>query len=421
VSASLPEDALAELLERARSIGERHRERYPGDPSNRQPLHTFYVPADRFSERTTADAGAEGLHLLETHAPDAASFETAFSIDPTVAARVRERVVAKLRREPVEDVRVDFEDGYGVRADAEEDEHATRAARSIVDAHAAGALPRSYGLRVKSFADGLERRSVRTLDVFLTALVELAGALPEGFVVTFPKVVAWEHVGVFVEVLERLEGALELREGSLRFEVQVETPQSVVDHGGTFAARRLVQAGGPRLAAMHFGVFDYTASLGLMPWEQRLDHPANDFARRALQVSLAGSGVRVSDGSTNVVPASDRTEDVHMAWRLHAEHVRHSLGSGFYQGWDLHPAHLVSRYAAVYGWLLPHLDAALARIRSWREQATTSGVLDEPATVSSLLRYVRFAVASAAVDEAEIRSGTGLRHEDLFGDGQGDR
>jgi hypothetical protein len=176
-----------------------------------------------------------------------------------------------------------------------------------------------------------------------------------------------------------------------------------------------VDAADGRLTAMHVGVFDYTGSLGLMPWEQRLDHASLDVARSLLQVALAGTGVRISDGSSIVVPASDRTEAVHAAWRVHADHVRHSLGHGFYQGWDLHPAHLVSRYAAVYGWLLPHLDDAASRVRAWREGAAAKGVLDEPATVTSLLRFLRFAVSSGAVDEAEGVEATGLARDELLG------
>jgi hypothetical protein len=118
------------------------------------------------------------------------------------------------------------------------------------------------------------------------------------------------------------------------------------------------------------------------------------------------------------VPASDRTEDVHATWRVHADHVRHSLRHGFYQGWDLHPAHLVSRYAAVYGWLLPHLDDAVPRVRAWREGAAAEGVLDEPATVASLLRYLRLAVSSGAVDEAEVLETTGLARNELLGSGR---
>jgi citrate lyase beta subunit len=412
VSRSLPDDAIGDLLARA---GEVAAAAMPAEGDGRQPLQTLYVPADRFSERTTSGFGDEARRLLDAHAPDAEAFATAFEIDPAVAATARERVVSKLRREPVEDVRIDFEDGYGVRPDDEEDRHAVDAARAIGAAIEAGSAPASFGLRVKSFADGTQGRSVRTLDVFLSALGGSAGRLPDGLAITFPKVVAPEHVALFAESLARLERALGLPEGVLRFEVQVETPRSVVDSSGAVAAPAIVDAAGGRLTAMHFGVFDYTASLGLMPWEQRLDHPANDFARRAVQVALAGTGVRLSDGSTNVVPASDRTEDVHAAWRVHAGHVRHSLASGIYQGWDLHPAHLVSRYAAVYGWLLPRLDDAVGRVRAWRDRDAAAGVLDEPATVASLLRYLRFAVRSGAMEEADVPIRADLTGPDLSG------
>jgi citrate lyase beta subunit len=416
VSRSLPDDAWLDLLERARRAAAEHRRRFPGDPGAGQPLETLYVPADRVTATTTVEFGAEALRLLDEHAPDAASFESAFGVDEGVAERSRARVRAKLERAPVEDLRVDFEDGYGARPD-EEDRHAEAAARAVRAARTDGIAPPSFGLRVKSFADGAEARSLRTLDTFLTTLTAEAAGLPDGFVVTFPKVTTAEHVATFAEALERLELGLGLAERSLRFEVQVETPRSVIGPDGWVAAPGILLAAGGRLTAMHFGVFDYTASLGLMPWEQRLDHPANDFGRHALQVALAGTGVRISDGSSNVAPATDRTDDVHAAWRVHADLVRHSLRHGFYQGWDLHPAHLVSRYAAVYGWLLPHLDDAVTRVRAWREGAAAEGVLDEPATVASLLRYLRFAVSSGAVDEAEVLETTGLARNELLGSG----
>ena len=381
-----------------------------------QPLQTLYVPADRVTATTTIEFGAEALRLLDEHAPDAASFESAFGVDAAVAERTRVRVRAKLEREPVEDLRVDFEDGYGARPDDEEDRHAEATARAVRAARADETAPPSFGLRVKSFADGAEGRSLRTLDTFLTTLTERA-ALPDGFVVTFPKVTTAEQVAAFAAALERLEAGLGLAERSLRFEVQVETPRSVIGPHGSVAAPAILEAAGGRLRAMHFGVFDYTSALGLMPWEQRLDHPANDFARHALQVALAGTGVWISDGSSNVVPASDSTEDVHAAWGVHADHVRHSLRHGFYQGWDLHPAHLASRYAAVYGWLLPHLDDAASRVRAWRRRVEVHGVLDEPATVASLLRYLRFAVSSGAVDEAEVLEITGFARDELLGSG----
>ena len=417
MSRSIPDDGWLDLLERAGAAEAKHRRRFPGDDRVRQPLHTLYVPADRITSSTTVEFGTEALRLLETHAPDAASFEDAFGVDAVVAERVRARVHAKLEREPVEDLRADFEDGYGARPDEEEDRHAEEAARALIAAREAGTAPASFGLRVKSFADGMQARSIRTLNGFLTALIEAVGGLPEGFVVTFPKITTPEHVAIFAEVLERLELGLNLPDGTLRFEVQVETPWSVMDPDGSVAAPRILDAAKGRLTAMHFGVFDYTSSLALMPWEQRLDHPANDLARQVLQVALAGTGVAISDGSSNVVPGSDRTEDVHAAWRVHAGHVRHSLSAGFYQGWDLHPSHLVSRYAAVYGWLLPHLDDATARVSAWPADAASEGVLDEPATLTSLLRYLRLAVSSGAVDEVEVLERAGLTPDELLGKG----
>ena len=417
MSRSLSVDGWLDLVERAGEAEAEHRRRFPGDAAMSQRLQTLYVPADRVTPTTTVEFGTEGLRLLEIHAPDAAAFEDAFGVDASVAERARTRVHAKLEREPVEDLRVDFEDGYGARPDDEEDRHAEVAARALHAAREAGTAPVSFGLRVKSFADGLQARSVRTLDTFLTTLIEAAGGLPEGFVVTFPKVNTAEHVAIFAEVLERLELGLGLPDGTLRFEVQVETPRSVIAPDGSVAAPRILDAAGGRLTAIHVGVFDYTASLGLMPWEQRLDHPANDLARQLLQVALAGTGVAISDGSSNVVPVSDRTEDVHAAWRVHAGHVRHSLSAGFYQGWDLHPSHLVSRYAAVYGWLLPHLDDATARVAAWRAGAASEGVVDEPATVTSLLRYLRLAVSSGAVDEAEVLGRAALSRDELLGSG----
>jgi citrate lyase beta subunit len=417
VSRSFPDDAWRDLLERARRAAAEHRRRFPGDLGAGRPLETLYVPADRLTATTAVEFGAEALRLLDAHAPDPASFASAFGVDAAVAKRARARVRAKLEHAPVEDLRVDFEDGYGARPDDEEDRHAEVTARAVRAGRADGTAPPSFGLRVKSFADGAEARSLRTLDTFLTTLTKGAAGLPDGFVVTFPKVTTAEHVALFAEALERLEVGLGLPERSLRFEVQVETPRSVIGPDGSVAAPGILEAAGGRLTAMHFGVFDYTASLGLMPWEQRLDHPANDFARHALQVALAGTGVWVSDGSSNVVPATDRTEDVHAAWRVHADHVRHSLRHGFYQGWDLHPAHLVSRYAAVYGWLLPHLDDAASRARAWRRRVEAPGVLDEPATVGSLLRYLRFAVSSGAVDEAEVLEASGLARDELLGSG----
>ncbi|SEF49835.1 HpcH/HpaI aldolase/citrate lyase family protein [Thermomonospora echinospora] len=392
-----------DLSARIAAASAEHDRHFSGPAGGRQPVHTVYVPADRFSRTTPADFGAEALRLFNNHTPGAGSFGTAFDIDPDLAGTVRERVAAKLAAEPIEDLRIDFEDGYGVRPDSEEDAHVAQVVEAVAAAYQVKGLPHFWGLRVKSFADGGHERTMRTLDGFLTQLRDRLGRLPGGFVITFPKVVMPEHVEIFADYLDRLEDALGLPNGILRFEVQIETTEAIIDHRGTIGVRAIAEAGRGRITAAHFGVYDYTAALGLPPDEQRIEHPACDFARNVMQVALAGTGIRVSDGSCNVVPRNDGPDEVNRTWAAHSAGVRHSLRHGLYQGWDLHPAHLPSRYATVYAFHLAGVDDAIGRVRAWRDQvAGKNGVLEEPATVKALNDRLRRAVDCGALDESVL-------------------
>ncbi|WP_113699955.1 DUF6986 family protein [Nonomuraea lactucae] len=362
--------------------------RLPASGPGWQPVHTVYVPADRFSAATVSGWGAEALALAEAHLAGPGEVAEVFGVPEELAPAVRERVLRKLGREPVEDLRIDFEDGYGVRP-GEEDGHVERAAEAVAAMRAAGTLPRRWGLRVKSFADGDPGRSVRTLDGFVTGVVARAGKLPPGFTVTFPKVLMEGYLRQFAAFLERLEAGLGVR---LRFEMQVEAPQTLEFLRGDLAA-----ALGGRLAAAHFGVFDYTAAIGLPPHEQRLDHPACDHARHVMQVAFAGTGVELSDGSLAASPASGSAADVRALWRRHSELVRHSLRHGFYQGWDMHPSHLVSRFATVHAFHLARYDAYRERVRAWEGQREAGGgVMDEPATIRTLAAALQRADAALA-------------------------
>ena len=57
---------------------------------------------------------------------------------------------------------------------------------------------------------------------------------------------------------------------------------------------------------------------------------------------------------------------VHRGWKLHYENVRRSMANGFYQGWDLHPAQLPARYAAVYSFFLENLELSAERHAQFR-------------------------------------------------------
>src|SRR3712207_6600705 len=130
---------------------------------------------------------------------------------------------------------------------------------------------------------------------------------------------------------------------------------------------RMVHAAGPRLTGLHHGTYDYSAALGIAAAHQASDHPAADLAKDLMQVSVAGTGAVAVDGSTNVLPVGT-TARVHAAWRLHAGLVRRVLERGLYQGWDLHPAQLVTRYAATYDFFRAALPAAAARLSAYLER-----------------------------------------------------
>ncbi len=396
------------LLAGVEAAEDRYRAGWPGAPETRQPVQVLYVPADRITADLPTALGTEAGRLLDTHAPDAPAFAEAMGIEVgALAEDVRARVVAKLGTEPIEDLRVDLEDGYLGRSEDQEALDAVASARAVAGWVAAGTAPPFVGLRVKSFSDGLARRSVATLDRFVGTLLEELGDLPAGFVITFPKIVTVAHVAAFVEVLDHLEDVHDLPRGRLRFEVQIETTPSVLGPEGRVELRAIREAGAGRICAAHLGVYDYTAGLGLPPREQRLEHPACDFVRHLLQVTFAGTDVRLSDGSNNAVPTADTRQELHRVWSRHAAAVRHSLAHGYVQGWDLHVSHLVSRYATVFADLRAGIDEVLERLQRWYADDHTGGVLDEPATVRRLEATVQRAVDAGALGTDEVRVRTG--------------
>jgi citrate lyase beta subunit len=333
----------------------------------------------------------------------------------------------------VEDYRIDFEDGYGNRPDAEEDAEAVRAAREVAKGMHQGSLPPFIGIRIKPFSAELHARSIRTLDLFVTALTRETRGLPPGFVVTLPKVTIPEQVRAAAELMAGLERKTRLPPGALKLELMVETPQSILGPGGEVPLRALAAAGAGRCRGAHFGTYDYTASCNITAAHQSMDHPACDFARHVMQVSLAGSGLLLSDGATNVMPVPPHRADAHgltadqirenhtvvrRAWRLHYDHVRHSLAHAYYQGWDLHPAQLPTRYAAVYAFFLEGLDAAARRLRGFTEkaaQATLLGeVFDDAATGQGLLNFFLRGLSCGALSTEEATR-TGLTVEEIKG------
>src|SRR5438132_6757800 len=383
--------------------------RFPGESGQRQPVHTVYGGAHLFKSDTAIKLGSLALRALQENAADSKTFADAIGLSSSIAEVVYQRVVEKLKREAVEDFRIDFEDGYGNRPDDEEDRHAEQAAREVAAGMRNRTVPPFIGIRIKPFSQELTRRSVRTLDIFLTTLVGEAGRLPPWFVVTLPKIQVVEQVTALANLFDILESKVGLQHGALKFEFMIETTQSIP------MLSEMLDAGRGRVVAAHFGTYDYTASCNITAAHQRMDHPVCDFARHSMQVAYSGTGIWLSDGATNVMPIGDRAT-VYRAWRLHVDHIRHSLVNGFYQGWDLNPSQLPTRYAAVYSFFLESLYAATERLRNFMQkggQATLVGdVFDDAATGQGLLNYFLRAMNCGAITEQEALA-TGLTLEEL--------
>jgi citrate lyase beta subunit len=384
----------------------------------RQPIHTVYGGAHLFKADTAAKLGATALRVMGEHAPDAAALAAAVEMAPALAERVYARVKEKLTREPVEDFRLDFEDGYGNRPDAEEDGHAQSAAAEVAAGAKNGTLPPFIGIRIKNLGGELRERALRTTTLFVdTLLRQTGGALPSNFVVTLPKITAAQQVSALATAFDRLEASHHVGPGTLRMELMVETPYSIFDEHGAVSLPSLVREAHGRATGAHFGTYDYTASLGITAAHQHMRHPVCDFARGVMQVALAGTDVWISDGATNVLPVGADPLVIHRAWKLHYDDIQHSLTNGFYQGWDLHPAQLVTRYAAVYAFFLESLDAASERLRNFISRATQATlvgeVFDDAATGQGLLNFFLRALNCGAVKDDEIGALTGLTLEEL--------
>lgn len=409
--------------------------RFPGVAMARQPVHTVYGGAHLYKPGAAARLSRLAQRSLSNYAPDYVAFATALGIkgyetrerfatdaDTQIARLLYERVSAKLDAEAVEDHRVDFEDGYGARPDAEEDQHALEAAGAMAEGLAAGTLPAQVGLRIKALTEEARVRALRTLDVFITALLSAGQGLPARFVVTLPKVTSEAQVAVLADCLDMLEERNGVGPGHIKIELMIETVQSLLTEGGEVRIPALVAAGRGRVNCAILGTFDYTASCNIASNYQDHMHPAADFARHIMQICLTGTAVTLCDGITNVMPIGphraageeslsaaqleENRQVVHAAWRIHFMNVMHSLKLGFYQGWDLNPAQIPARFAAVYYFFLTGLDEATDRLKTFIDRAAQASLVgntfDDAATGQGLVNFFVSGMNCGALTEEEV-------------------
>ncbi|MCY9782729.1 aldolase [Nocardiopsis sp. EMB25] len=378
---------------------------YPGANTARQPVHTVYVPADRIRPGLAADWGRDALAALDEFAPKPADLAEVTGLSESAVAEALPRVRAKLTREPIEDLRADLEDGYGNRGDEAEDADVASAAGAFCADLEAGTATPYFGIRMKGMEAAGRHRGIRSLTLFLQTLLERRGSLPDNLVLTLPKITSVEQVEAMAWVCERLEKRFDLPEGRLRFELQIETPQSILLQDGTAAVARMIGASQGRASALHYGTYDYSAACGITAAYQSLAHPVADHAKAVMQLAAAGTGVWLSDGGSNILPVGGRAE-VHDAWRLHSGLVRRSLERGYYQGWDLHPNQLPMRFLATYAFYREAFAPAAARLKAYFG-AVAGGVMDEPATAQALASALVNGLRCGALDEDEIEEHTG--------------
>lgn len=377
-------DRLAQLLD---PVDARLESQYPGNRDEIQPVHTVYVSAADASVDTPRLWGEQAVQLLDAHAHVIAGLDTENALGDV-------RVL--LGRNPVQDLRIDFEDGYGRREDQEEDAAARNAGRTLAAISQDLRGPSWCGIRFKGLPASERRRSIRTLEIVLDA----AGGVPAGFVFTVPKLRAVEQVTATVLLCEELEKAHGLAAGSLRFELQIESPQAVIAADGTVAVAPAIHRAEGRLTGLHYGTYDYSAACGIASQFQSLEHPVADHAKAVMLAAAAQTGVWVCDGSTQIAPVGT-SDAIHDAIRRHHRLVRRSLERGYYQGWDMHPGHLVTRWLATFGFYRSALAAAAPRVQAYLDRRGGS-VMDEPATAQALAAVILRGVDAGAFAESDI-------------------
>lgn len=416
---------------------------YSGALKTRQPIHTVYGGAHLFNSQVTQKLGINAKKIFLEYAPNPIFFAKRMQLHgyqelpknkqqvknliadipqnyPAAwfAHKVWSRVLEKLEAEAIEDFRIDFEDGFGVRSDEEEDKVAEQAAKEVLKGIKEKSLPPFIGIRIKSF-DNFAERSIRTLDIFLSNILATS-PLPKNFVITFPKVAIEQHISALVEILEKIENAYSLPIGSLKIELMVELTQTIINQKGSSHIWNLVKASKGRCRGLHFGTYDYTASCDVIAHFQAMDNPVCDFAKHFMQTTAMGTGLMISDGATNIFPVAlypkstnsaeiaENVDYFYNAWRIQFANIHNSLHTGFYQGWDLHPAQLPIRYAACYAFYLQEYEQIYTRMKNFLAisgKAVLSGnVFDDAATGQGLINFFLKAFNCGAIAREDITS-----------------
>jgi citrate lyase beta subunit len=449
----IPETESNAILSELSTYNKAFQSIYKGDSTERQPVHTVYGGANLFTANTIPKMGTIALNTFYRYAENFIELAKALELqnyeqlpnekqaqihllkkmeqlnelerknEPSwLAYTIYQKIELKLKTEPVEDFRIDFEDGYGNRPWDEEDAAAQKAAVETAQAMKSDTLSPFFGIRIKPLTEELKERSIRTLNIYLGTLLKITnGKLPANFVVMLPKVTIVQQIEALVNVFDHIENTASLPKGTLKMEMMVETPQSIIDNEGKSPLSHFFKAAKGRMIGASFGTYDYTAACNITAKYQDMKHISCDFAHHIMQVSLAQTGIWLSDGATNAMPIGPHRGDnltaeqlnenraiVHKNWKIAYDNIRYSLWKGLYQGWDLNPAQIPIRYAAVYAFFLESQHETAQRLSSFiatQAKATlTSDMFDDAASGQGLLNYFLRGLSCGALTEADLES-----------------
>ncbi len=401
----------------------------PINTGSLNPLHTLYGGAHLFQRDSFERLGSMMDYYQRTYLPNPHSIMLLLELaGREVGALNAEQIInetfqlllQKIATNPVEDFRIDFEDGFGYHTDEEENAVAQFSAIEAAFIFTESKLPSRFGIRIKSLFGSTCARAMDTLDIFLSTFLDSSGGkLPKGFVVTLPKITCTAEVELLCETLAEFEFRAGLKLNTIRIELMIEEPSIISDTRGNSQIQSLLKAGTPRIIGLHIGIYDYLSALGIPAGFQIYTHPLANTLRQEIVISTNTDPISIVDGVTNTLPVevfrgkdlSSNQKDENKAtvfrgWSEHIFNVNESLRYGIFQGWDIHPAQCIARYIAVYLHLIESRDSTINRMKKFISNSTkptqSKGVFDDAATIRGLLVYLKIAAKNSIVTDANL-------------------
>lgn len=386
-------------------------------------VHTVYGGAHLYKIDTVTKLQSKARESFTNLIPDEATLAKVFNIHAESHSKtawliqtVYQRIKHRLEGASIQDFRIDFEDGFGPRPPAEEDFYTQAAADALAKTVDQGLAPCRVGIRIKSMGHQTRQQALRTLTLFLGRFIgQCPLPLPNPFIVTLPKVELKTEPAVLNQVLTHLEAEFGLVHNSIKVELMVESPLALMDSSGRCPLPSFAEACKERLLGVHLGAYDLTAGMDVPGPFQALSHPACIYARTLMKAAFGASGIELADGANHLIPIGEPSE-VQSLWGRIYQHVRRGLSEGYYHGWDIHPAQIPPRYAALYTFFLDHQENATRRLKQLLEtytKASRVGVaFDDAASGTGLLNFFRKGFSCGAFTSEDLKA-AGLSVEDL--------